>query len=336
MLGADGWRIYTLLTENPKWIETVTEALDVEKKGREKAAGKDYDYYGWEWYAVHTPAHVLNKMVAAKVLDITMSSRSSTSYMVRDGELLREVIETINTEAQEPTEEQTEIPGDLFDLVVGHDNIKHIVRYAIEAKSPCHCLLNGPPASAKTLFLMELSRLPRSAYVLAPTLSAAGLAELLFVAQPDFLLIDEIDRLSGSNLGVLNSLMATGRVAETKYRKTREMDLCTKVFAAAIKIRSLPSDLLSRFVTLKFDPYMEQEFIRVSTTVLQTLESLSPESADAISQAVWGLDEAMSDVRQCIQIARMSDGEIVKIKEIVGAMSQSAHLRRPTEHGKDR
>lgn len=320
MLGADGWRVHTLLTDNPKWIETVTEALAVEERGREKAADADYEYYGWEWFAVHTPAHCLNKMVTAKVLDITMSSRSSTSYMVRDSELVREVIEAINTKAAEPAEAQAEIPGDLFDLIVGLGNIKNIVRYAMEAKSPCHCLLKGPPASAKTLFLMELSRLPRSSYVLAPTLSSAGLAELLFSAQPAFLLIDEIDRLSGGNLGVLNSLMATGRVSETKYRKTRETDLHTKVFAAAIKIRTLPSDLLSRFVTLKFDPYTEQEFIRVATTVLQTLEGSEKEDAEYISQAVWGLNEGMADVRQCIQIARMCDGDADKSREIVGVL----------------
>lgn len=320
MLGAEGWRVYTLLAENTKWIEALTEALEVEEKGRERFADKDYDYYGWEWYEVHTPPQVLNRMVSSKLLDVTMSTRSATNYMVRDPTLVKEVIESINTATEKEVKEKCEIPGDLFDIIVGHNNIKNIIRYAIKAKSPCHCLLKGPPASAKTLFLMELSRLPKSSYVLAPTLSSAGLAELLFIAQPNFLLVDEIDRLSGSNIGVLNSLMATGRISETKFRKTRETDLQTKVFAAGIKIRLLPSDLLSRFVTLKFDPYTEQEFSNVSTTVLQTLEGVSEENGNYISQAVWELNEGMADIRQCIQIARMSDGEKEKIKEIVGVL----------------
>jgi hypothetical protein len=48
-------RIYRLLQENPKWCETIREALEAEQKGEKKYKEKGYGtYIGWEWHDVHT------------------------------------------------------------------------------------------------------------------------------------------------------------------------------------------------------------------------------------------------------------------------------------------
>ncbi len=168
---------------------------------------------------------------------------------------------------------EREMPADLFDSIVGYSDVKTLVRYALEAEKPAHLLLSGPPASVKTMFLLELHRLPQSYYALATTLTAAGLADILFVYEPRFILIDEVERLAPEHIGVLNSLMVTGIVCETKHGKTRELELDTRVFAAGIKVEKLPEDLLSRFTKLHFVPYTEQEFIEVSQRVLTTREN---------------------------------------------------------------
>jgi Holliday junction DNA helicase RuvB len=209
----------------------------------------------------------------------------------------------------------------MFASIVGYADIKKLVIQAIDAPKPVHFLFTGPPASAKTLFLMELSQLPESYYLLAQTTTQAGLANVLFTNQPKFLLIDEIDRLSGEHVGVLNSLMATGIVSESKYGKTRGMNLNTKVFAAGIKYNLLPADLLSRFIRVKFDPYDEPSFINVARTVMINNESCSTEVAEYIAKEIWNRNHNSSDIRQCVQIARLCAGSMENAKEIFSTLS---------------
>ena len=173
-----------------------------------------------------------------------------------------------------------------------------------------------PPASAKTAFLLELARVPGSYYCLAQTLTGPGLAEVLFVHQPPVLLIDEIDRLSPDNVGTLNSLMATGIISETKFGKIRSLELATKVFAAGIRIERLPADLLSRFVKVRFDPYTEQMFLDVCVSVMGR-EKVPQEVALRIAQGVWGMSGLGSDIRQAVQIGRLSGGEAKRAEDIL-------------------
>ena len=308
--------LYQLLTQHQGWADVLKEAIKAEEDGEERYRQEGYGkYFGWEWFQVHTPVPTLHKMVTEKILDITLATRSGTHFRVRDPELVTEVIKVL--ESPTPELPPSIIPDNLFDIIVGHDNIKTIVKYAIDANKPVHLLFSGPPASAKTLFLMELAKLPSSYYCLAQTTSQAGLSNLLFIYQPDFLLIDEVERLSGDHIGVLNSLMATGIISESKYGKTRSMELTTKVFAAGIRVNLLPKDLMSRFTKLKFDAYVEAEFIRVAIKVLTSLENSSEELATEIAKSVWAKTETSSDIRGCVQVARLCSGDPTKAKEIL-------------------
>ncbi len=64
-----------------------------------------------------------------------------------------------------------EVLATLFAPVVGFDNVKDLFRRAVRATRPVHVLLKGHPASAKTLFLMELGRLPEAHFVVGGTAS---------------------------------------------------------------------------------------------------------------------------------------------------------------------
>lgn len=312
-------RLHQLLYQHEEWVDTLKEALIVEAEEEERYRKAGYGpYSGWEWYSVHTPAQILNKMVTERILDIGCSSRSSTHFRVKEPLLIAEIIAAI--EEPEATPPTNAMPDDLFDTIVGHDNFKSLVQYAIEAEKPVHLLFQGPAASAKTLFLIELARLPESYYCLAQTTSQSGLANLLFTYQPQYLLIDEIDRLTGDHVGVLNSLMSTGIISESKFGKTRNMTLSTKVFAAGIKPQVLPADLLSRFTQLKFAPYTEAEFVRVATHILVSREKIPSDSADLISKAIWYKNRNSSDVRQCVQVGRLAGGDPAKVVEILDVL----------------
>ena len=310
-------RIYRALTTNPGWVEILQDALALQEREEAEYSAKEYSWLGFEWFEVHANPQTLKKMVTSKVLNITFSSHSATHYKIADPHLVREAIEAISEPA--PLVER-EIPSDLFDSIVGYPDVKTLARYALEAEKAAHLLLSGPPASAKTMFLLELRRLPQSYYALATTLTAAGLADILFVYEPRFILIDEVERLSPEHIGVLNSLMATGIVSETKHGKTRELELDTRVFAAGIRVEKLPQDLLSRFTKLHFAPYSEQEFIEVTQRVLTTRESTSLDNAEFIARELWRLHGQDADVRQAVQIARLSRGDRQRIDEVLVAL----------------
>src|SRR3712207_1082565 len=50
---------------------------------------------------------------------------------------------------------QVEDCDNLFENIVGYDDVKKIFNYALNSSLPVHILLVGPPGSAKTLFLTE-------------------------------------------------------------------------------------------------------------------------------------------------------------------------------------
>ena len=44
---------------------------------------------------------------------------------------------------------------DLFDNIIGYEDIKKLFFLSFESQKPIHVLLVGPPASAKTLFMLD-------------------------------------------------------------------------------------------------------------------------------------------------------------------------------------
>lgn len=316
--------IYKHLIENPDWIDILNEAISLEelkeREWQEKGWGS---YIGWEWHDVHASPQVLNKMVIAKLLNVTTSSRSGKTYMVNNRQVIKEVISNIESATEVPTHK--EIPQDLFESIVGYDDVKQLVNMAIHSDKPVHILFSGPPASAKTMFLMELNRLPDSYYALAPSLTEAGLSNLIFTYKPKYLIIDEIDRLQWEDIGQLNSLMATGIVSEVKYGKTRTIEISTRVFAAGIDVDRLPRDLLSRFIRIKFKPYTYDEFVKISTAVM-VKEGILEDIAKDIAIKTWSIYGNNSDIRQCVYIGRIVRNDRNMVEQIISVIRRYSDI----------
>ena len=51
-----------------------------------------------------------------------------------------------------------------FSNIVGYPEIKKLMMRAIISKEPSHILLTGPPASSKTIFLLEMNKGLDNAY----------------------------------------------------------------------------------------------------------------------------------------------------------------------------
>ena len=298
-----------LLKEKPELAETLRRITEYEKKHYED---EFFFTLGWEWNNFDPPLkpQTLHMMHLRGVLRNVYKSRSSTGYVTRHPKAVLRALEVFDSEEPEVVslvEAEVEIPPDLFDPIVGYDDVKRMILRALDKGARVHWLFLGPPASAKTLFLLCLERLSGSRYILGSRMSRAGLSDDLFNFRPRFLLLDEIDKLPTKDLAPLLSLTETGRVVETLYGRRREEVLDTVVFGAANRISLLSPELLSRFEVLEFPEYTYEQFIEVCVNLLQR-EGADEDLAKYIAEAVWNY-LLIKDVRKARDIARLADDE---------------------------
>lgn len=261
-------------------------------------------YYGWEWYEVHGDPRTLNNMVVKEILKVALKTNKATIYRMKDPKAIEQALLDYQGMIAQP-EEVEEIPEDMFRIIVAHEEKKEILHRSLDAEKPVHVLLWGSVASAKTLFLQELARLPSSHFILGSSLTKAGLFDVLFNERPLYLVLDELDKIGDpDNLSALLSLMETGIVTETKYRRHRFLRLKTWVYASANDIRKIPLELKSRFLKLQFRDYTPEEFYEVVVTMLREREGISESLSLYIAQKV--LQELGSgDVRDAVKIGRL-------------------------------
>lgn len=68
-----------------------------------------------------------------------------------------------------------------FSSIYGYDDIKKLLLRCIVARETTHILLTGPPASSKTVFLLEMLKgLDKAFFVDGTSTSGAGMIDYLF------------------------------------------------------------------------------------------------------------------------------------------------------------
>jgi Holliday junction DNA helicase RuvB len=195
-------------------------------------------------------------------------------------------------------------PEPLFESIVGYSDIKRLFQMSLASDRPVHILLVGPPASAKTLFMLECMKLDRSYFTLGTHSTKSGMIDYLFDKRPRYLIVDEIEHMPIKDQTALLSLMETGIIAETKFQKTRNTHLKTWVFATSNATDRMLTPLLSRFIVLRFKQYTFCAFQEVSTQILGR-EGVQPDVASAIAGAVWTILKS-KDIRDCIKLGRLA------------------------------
>ena len=173
----------------------------------------------------------------------------------------------------------------------------------LDSDEQSHILLSGPPASAKTMFLESLSKLKSSFFVDGASTTKAGLVDFLFLNNPKYLQIDEIDKMSSKDQAMLLNLMETGIVSETKHNKTRAAHMKTSVFATSNNVGDIIPPLQSRFFVVELVPYTYQQFYQISVHLLTEEHKISQDIAKNISDRVWANSR---NIRDCVRVARMA------------------------------
>lgn len=206
--------------------------------------------------------------------------------------------------AQSTKDSQVEDFDNLFENIVGYDDVKKIFSYALNSSLPVHILLVGPPGSAKTLFLTECMKLSRSYFTLGSHSTKAGMLDYMFNNRPRNLIIDEIEYMAIKDQAALLSLMETGILSETKFEKTRKSVMRTWVFASCNNEKKLLTPLLSRFFVLYFKKYNYESFERISNHILSRECNLDTEISKLIANLVWNKLKSR-DIRDCVKIGRI-------------------------------
>lgn len=260
---------------------------------------------GWSWRHVRIWPATLSRLFKDGYLENVFRSNSYTGYKL--SELGRKLLEGTSVEAASVTkqDEGMAISDDLFEDIIGHQDVKELLKAALLAEKPVHVLLTGPPALAKTLFLWDIERVggEKAIWLVGSATSKAGLWDMVAERQPRILLIDELDKMNAADTAALLTMMEGGRLVRAK--KGRELDLSNplRVVAASNRMDMLSPELRSRFAIRRLNPYDRAEFLTVVKGVLVRREGLNSELADGIAQA---LDGRSQDVRDAIRVARLA------------------------------
>lgn len=204
----------------------------------------------------------------------------------------------------------------LFDGIIGYNDVKRLFNLSFSSEKPVHILLVGPPASAKTLFMLSCMRLERSYFTLGSHSTKSGMMDYLFQKRPRYLVIDEIEHMPIKDQTALLSLMETGIIVETKFKKTRNTQLKTWIFATSNSTDQMLTPLLSRFMVLHFKQYKYEAFQEVAVYLL-CREGVSREIAIATAETVWSKMKS-KDIRDCVKI-----GHLAKTKDDVAWIAET-------------
>ena len=226
---------------------------------------RDYPM-GWCWRQVRVWGSTLNKLCLEGYLDTTFKSNNYTGYRLTEmGRALALPDNDESVTSEPPLERPLTLPENLFEDIVGHDEVKELLRAAILADKPVHVLLAGPPALANTLFLWDLERIAgdTALWLVGSAASKAGLWDLVVKRQPQWLLVDEIDKMPAADTAGLLSLMEGGRVTRAKVGRRLDQTVTLRVVAATNNLNKLSPELRSRFAIRRLEPYSGEEFLTV-------------------------------------------------------------------------
>lgn len=206
--------------------------------------------------------------------------------------------------------------------IVGYDDLKDQVAHAVDSRRRVHCLFEGPPAGAKSLFLeaVQAAAADQAYLAFGSRTSAAGLSDVLFDNRPAILLLDELDKVDRHTWAVLLGLMENGQVLETKSKRTRGAQLNTQVLAACNSSAKMPPELLSRFALhAVFPPYTRDQFLEVARLYLARVEGCPAELAALIGAHVY--DNALGDIRRARGVWQlMKAATEAEVKRVVRLM----------------
>ena len=164
-----------------------------------------------------------------------------------------------------------------FGNIEGYDDIKYIVRRALDSYENYNLLLCAPPASAKTLFLLGILDMRKDGVYFDGSNTTNRILDVLEQERPKVICIDELDKMPRTFQNQLLNFMESGRIRIDQQKKQYDFEIKgAKVFATCNEINRLSKPLQSRFRRLFLPRYTEEQFLDVSKKVLPNLTPVLP------------------------------------------------------------
>jgi replication-associated recombination protein RarA len=207
-----------------------------------------------------------------------------------------------------------------FNNIQGYDDIKDIVRRALDAEDNYNLLFIGPPASSKTLFLLGILESKKGVYFDGSN-TTNRILDVLEEKRLKIICIDELDKMSHQFQNQLLNFLDSGRIKVDQQRKSYDFEIMgAKVFATCNEIKRLSKPLQSRFRHLHLPSYTGEQFLDVAVKVLAKLKI-----AHLIGKAVWNQRGDIRDVISIGKLVRKNDGP-ERIEQILSTMVKYGEL----------
>ena len=162
-----------------------------------------------------------------------------------------------------------------FDNIQGYDDIKNIVRRALDYEDNYNLLFIGPPASSKTLFLLGILEFRHGVYFDGSN-TTNRILDVLEQERPKVICMDELDKMPRTFQNQLLNFMESGRVKVDQQRKQYDFEIRgAKVFASCNEISRLSKPLQSRFGRLHLPPYTKEQFLDIAVKTIYEIFRLS-------------------------------------------------------------
>jgi len=139
-----------------------------------------------------------------------------------------------------------------FAKIQGYEDIKDIVRRALDSNENYNLLFVGPPASSKTLFLQGILEMKSGVYFDGSN-TTNRILDVLQERRPKIICIDELDKMPRTFQNQLLNFMESGTVKEDQQKEQYDFEIKgAKTFATCNEINRLSKPLQSRFRKLIF------------------------------------------------------------------------------------
>ncbi|MFL6461079.1 MAG: AAA family ATPase [Nitrososphaeraceae archaeon] len=217
----------------------------------------------------------------------------------------------------------------VFSNIEALDDVKEMMLRALESTDRAHTLLTGPPASAKSLFMLQIEKYMSCKVYFAEgaVTTRAGIQK--FIAEnphKEIIIIDEIDKMPIKDQEGLLTMMERGEFVSTKVRNTKTVKANIVIFATSNGTERLSKPLLSRFTVFEIPEYTYEEFEGIA---LRLTKKLHPNAVIQISSSVW--KTGSKDIRDVLKISKLcniSDTE----EDIARLISISQKYRKPSRN----
>jgi replication-associated recombination protein RarA len=212
---------------------------------------------------------------------------------------------------------------DPFDNIHGYEDVKDLVRRALDAEENYCLLFIGSPASGKTLFLQGILDITKDGLYFDATNTTNRILDVLKEERPKIICIDEIDKTSRQFQNQLLNFMESGRVDVEQQKRQYHFEIKgAKIFASANDISRISKPLQSRFRKLFLPRYTREEYLSVAEKVLP---KTSGAVARYIGAQVWN---TQGDIRDIISIGRLVKRND-RPEEIAGIISTISKYGQP-------